>query len=111
MNSFHEYKTLQEVKEFINSGRMRIVYLSRPSCGVCTVIKMKVLDIIGKYPELEGTYVNMDIIPESAGEFSIFTIPGIILYIDGKESIREARYVSIEELEGKIDRFYNMIYS
>ncbi|MBB6480550.1 thioredoxin family protein [Spirochaeta isovalerica] len=110
MNSFHEFDNLEDVKEFIKSGRMRLVYLSRPACGVCSAIKIKVLEIIGKYPELEGTYVNMDIIPESAGEFSIFTIPGIILYIDGKESIREARYVSIEQLEAQIDRFYHMIF-
>lgn len=111
MNSLYEYQTLEEIKDFINSGRMRIVYLSRPSCGVCTAIKAKILHIIEKYPELEGTYVNMDIIPESAGEFSIFTIPGILLYIDGKETIREARYISIEDFEAKIDRFYKMIFS
>jgi len=90
---------------------MRLVYLSRPSCGVCVAIKGKILEIIGKYRELEGVYVNMDEIPESAGEFSIFTIPGILLYVDGRETIREARYVSIEELEEKITRLYNMIYS
>jgi len=89
---------------------MRIVYLSRPSCGVCVAVKSKILEIIGKYHELEGVDVDMDKIPESAGEFSIFTIPGILLYIDGRESIREARYISIEDFEAKISRLYHMIY-
>ena len=106
-----EFDTLDDIKQFLQSGRIRLVYLSRPACGVCTAIKPKVIDILGKYPEVKGVYINMDRIPESAGEFSIFTIPGIIVYIDGKEIIREARYISIEDLTSRIDRFYRMIYS
>lgn len=106
-----EFETLDEIKLFISSGRIRVVYLSRPDCGVCTAVKAKVINIIREFPEIEGTYVNMDKIPESAGEYSIFTIPGILVFIDGKEMIREARYVSLEDLEARIRRFYNMIYS
>jgi len=106
-----EFNTLNEVLEFINSGQLRLIYLSRPACGVCTAIKPKVIEIINNYPELKGAYIDMDKLPESAGEFSIFTIPGVIFYIDGKETIREARYISIEELASRIDRYYGMIYS
>lgn len=106
-----EFENMEEINKFILSGRMRLLYLSRPDCGVCTVIKPKVEGIIDLFPELEGAYIDMDKLPQSAGEFSIFTIPGILLYIDGKESIREARYISIEDLTSRIERFYEMIYS
>jgi len=106
-----EFDTLEEIHEFIESGRIRLLYLSRPECGVCTAIKPKVIDIIREYPEMEGTYINLDTIPASAGEFSIFTIPGILVYIDGKEMIREARYISIDDITSRIDRFYVMMYS
>ncbi len=106
-----EFNSLEEIKQFIKSGRIRLIYLSRPACGVCTAIKPKVEEILSTYNQMEGCYVNMDSIPESAGEFSIFTIPGILIYIDGRETIREARYISIEELRPQIDRFYNMIYN
>lgn len=106
-----EFNTLDDVKQFLKTGRIRLVYLSRPACGVCVAIKPKVSEMLNKYPEAEGVYINMDRIPESAGEFSIFTIPGIIVYVDGKEMIREARYISIEDLTSRIGRFYEMIYS
>lgn len=105
----NELGSLDEIREFITSGRMRLVYVSRPSCGVCTAVKPKVIDIIEKYGELEGTYVDLDKLPEAAGEFSVFTIPGILLYIDGKEMIREARYVSVEELESRIERYHSFM--
>lgn len=101
---------LQEVKNFVQEGSMKLLYLSRPECGVCTVVKSKVEKILERYEKLEGMYVNMDEIPQSAGEYSLFTIPGILLYIDGKEMIREARYFSMEELESRIDRFYNLLF-
>ena len=104
-----EYSNLDEIKSFISSGQMRLIYLSRPECGVCTAIKPKLIEMLKAYPELESAYVDMDKIPESAGEFSIFTIPGIILYIDGKEMIREARYISIEDINSKINRYYQMM--
>jgi len=105
-----EFDTLEEINNFIESGRIRLLYLSRPECSVCTAIKPKVMEIISEYPEMEAAYINMDKIPASAGEYSIFTIPGIIVYIDGKEMIREARYISIDDISSRINRFYRMMY-
>ncbi|MDA3809881.1 MAG: thioredoxin family protein [Spirochaetaceae bacterium] len=106
-----DIESIEEAKKFIQSGSMRLLYLSRPACGVCSAIKPKVLALVEQYPEIEAAYINMDKIPESAGEYSIFTIPGIIFYIDGKEIIREARYISIDELDSRINRYYQLMYT
>ena len=106
-----DIESIAEAREFIQSGSMRLIYLSRPACGVCSAIKPKVIELVEQYPEIKAAYINMDAIPESAGEYSIFTIPGIIFYIDGKEIIREARYISIEELDSRINRFYQLMFS
>lgn len=63
------------------------------------------------FPKIEAGYVDLDNIPEAAGKFSVFTIPGILIYIQGKESIRKARYVSVDELAGEISRYYNLLYT
>lgn len=106
-----EFSSLDEVHTFIDSGRMRLVYLSRPECGVCNAIKPKLMEVLNQYPEIQSAYINMDKMPQSAGAFSIFTIPGIILYIDGREMIREARYISIEDIDLRIKRYYEMVFS
>lgn len=106
-----EFNNLEEINTFLNSGRMRLIYLSRPACGVCTAIKPKLLKVLNQFPEIQSAYINMDKIPESAGQFSIFTIPGILLYIDGKEMIREARYIAMDDIESRIKRYYEMIFS
>ena len=90
---------------------MVLAYISRPSCGVCTALKPKIEEELSAYPEIVSRYVNLDTIPEAAGHFSVFSLPGILLFVDGKETIREARYVGIDDLFSRIDRVYSLRFT
>jgi len=103
--------TLSEIKIFTNSGNMKMLYLSRPDCGVCIALIPKIEEMIEEFPDMEARYVDLDELPEAAGKFSIFTIPGILVFIQGKETIRKARYVSIDELHGEIMRYNKLLNS
>jgi len=105
-----EFNNLEEINSFIKSGEMRLLYLSTSVCGVCEVLKPKIATMIEKYPKIKMGYVDMEKIPESAGAFSIFTIPGVLLYVEGKETIREARHISLPDFESKVKRYYGMIF-
>lgn len=103
--------SLEELRGKIAGEPFVLAYFSRPDCGICTALKPKVSEMIGELAEATSYYVNLDAFPEAAGEYSIFTIPGILLFVDGKESIREARYVSAPELEQKMNRLYELKFS
>lgn len=100
----------EEINELINNNDMVLLYFSGENCGVCNVIKSKVEYILTKYSNIKSLEIKTENSREIAGQYNIFTIPGIIVYVQNKETIREARYISIEELESKIHRYYNMIY-
>ncbi len=102
--------SLEKVRKFVSDTKMSLLYLSRPDCGVCTAIKPKVIELLESYPEIESVYIDLDQIPEAAGEFSVFTIPGVLVYAEGKEFIREARYISMDDLEDKIARPYGLLF-
>ena len=103
--------SMVEIDNFTESGDMRMLYLSRPDCGVCVALIPKIEKMIEEFPTLESRYIDLDEIPEAAGKFSIFTIPGILVFIQGKETIRKARYVSIDELQGEIKRYNELLGS
>ena len=103
-------ESLEEARNLIESGSITLLYLSRPDCGVCTALKPKVEQMLEEYPGIRAGYIDLDALPEAAGEFSIFTIPGILVYVHGKESVREARYVSMDDLESKIARPYQFLF-
>ncbi|MCK5249714.1 MAG: thioredoxin family protein [Spirochaetaceae bacterium] len=90
---------------------MSLFYFSRPSCGVCSALKPKVSSMLKEFPEIPSYYVNLDEVPEAAGQLSIFTIPAVLVYAGGKEVVREARYMSIDDIAEKIRRPYNFLYA
>ena len=104
-------KRLLEIQEISEQEGMSLFYFSRPACGVCSAIKPKVMTMLEEFPEIPAYYVNLDEIPEAAGQLSIFTIPAVLVYADGKETVREARYISISEMREKVRRPYDFLYN
>lgn len=100
-----------DFEEEVKSDGFHLFYLSRPTCGVCKALLPKVEEMATHFPKIDLAYVNLDKVPQAAGQYSIFTIPGILLFVDGREMIREARHISLDGLEVKIDRLYNLAYS
>jgi thioredoxin-like negative regulator of GroEL len=101
--------SIEEINEFISSNKLAFLYISSNNCDVCTVLFPKIEEVLCKYPKITYKKVDVDKLPEVAGHLSIFTIPVLILYIEEKEAIRKARFISIDELDKEIERYYNLI--
>ena len=104
-----EIQGREEMERRIREEPLVLFYLSRPACGVCTALKPKVSALAADYEGLKVFYVDLDKDESVAGQYSIFTIPGILVYVQGKEWIREARYVSIDQLQAKLDRIVEIL--
>ncbi|WP_240611942.1 thioredoxin family protein [Planococcus halotolerans] len=63
------------------------------------------------FPNIQTRVANAEETPEIAGHFSIFTVPVLILFADGKEMLREARFVHVEEFKLKVSKIYEGFYS
>ena len=73
-------------------------------------MKPKIDNIVRKYDKIEHIKIDIEKNLKLAREYNIFTMPAVLLYIEGKEVIREARYLSIYELENKISRYYSLLF-
>jgi thiol-disulfide isomerase/thioredoxin len=104
-------QSFEELTEEIAGNEMVLAYFSGPNCGVCTALKPKVLEILDDYPKIASFYVDISEQQTAAAQHSIFTIPGILVFAGGREAIREARFVHVDELRGKIDRIYSMLFA
>ncbi len=106
-----EITDFETLKNRMEAPGFHLFYFSRPECGVCAAIKPKVIEMLGNYPGIESYYVDLDRVPEAVGQLSLFTIPGILLFLGGHELVREARYISMDTLEASIARPYNLANS
>jgi len=103
---------LEEFKNYINDNLAVLVYISTTECNVCKALRPKVENMIQKeYPKIKFIYIESNKYPEIAAQYSVFTVPTLLVFFDGKESIRKSRYIGVQELSNNIERSYNMIFS
>jgi thioredoxin-like negative regulator of GroEL len=102
--------TKEAIEELVKNNVMALVYFGGKSCDVCNVMKPKVEELLRHYPNIKSIQVDVEKSLEVSATYSIFTIPVILVFIEGKEIIREARHISMQDIDSKIDRYYNMIF-
>lgn len=100
-----------QVDEILRGDGMSLLYLSRPDCGVCSAVKPKIRAMLEEFPRITAYDIDLDRMPALAGRFEVFTIPAVLVYAQGREFIREARYFSVEELGRRIARYYELMFS
>ena len=97
-----------EIDTVLKEKGMTLLYFSSATCNACTAIKSKLEVALKNFPKLKAYEIPPFNTDEILASFSIFTFPAVLLYIDGKEYIREARYFSVEKLLKDIDRYYTL---
>ena len=105
-----DVKTNEELNKLINENDMLLVYFGSSSCGVCHAMKPKIERLLEKYHEIRGASIETGNSVELSASYSVFTVPVIILYIQGKETIRKARIIDMKILEHEISRYYKLFY-
>lgn len=98
------------IEESIISNDMVLIYFGSKTCGVCVDMKPKVEEMLKEYPKIQSIYVDVEKSHKIAVSYNFFTIPGIIVFVEGKETIREARNISILDLNNRISRYYNLLF-
>lgn len=104
MNTFPQAKSLKEILEFIEAHHFSFVYISRENCSVCHSIQPQVQEMLKEFPTIHPIQVSADDVPEVAGQFTVFTVPALLLFAKGKEVIREARFIVMDDLYDKFSQ-------
>jgi thioredoxin-like negative regulator of GroEL len=95
----------EQFNGFIQSNRTTVVYFSTPECNVCKVLKPKVVELLEEdFPKFAFGYVDCDSNKITAAQNSVFTVPTLIVFAEGKEVLRKSRNISLAELNEEILR-------
>ncbi|HPR31846.1 MAG TPA: thioredoxin family protein [Prolixibacteraceae bacterium] len=97
---------------FLKDHALVLAYFSGKQCNVCNVLRPKLK------AEMERSFPNMSLVeipveegPELPVRYSVFTVPVVIFFVEGKEFFREARSMSLSDLSHKIQRVYRLFYT
>ncbi|MCY8234946.1 thioredoxin family protein [Priestia endophytica] len=108
MKEVTELISLDSIDNFINNHKLSFLYISKPECVVCHAVLPQLRVLLEQFPSIKLGYINANNVEEVAGKFSVFTVPVLLLFIEGTEFVREARFVHFEQLEQKLKRIYQL---
>ncbi len=102
---------MEDIKSLISGNEAVLLYFSTDRCAPCISLRPKVFDLLEKkFPKMKMELIDAEGSPEISAQFSVFASPTILLFFDGKETRRFSKYISVDELEESIDRYYKMIF-
>jgi thioredoxin-like negative regulator of GroEL len=102
--------TLEELKETIRSEVGVLLYFSGEHCNVCHALRPKFKEVFDEhFPLLKQIYLDAHENPEISANFQVFSVPTMIVFMDGREFAREGRSVSMHQLTEKLKRPYGMM--
>ncbi|HUH43097.1 MAG TPA: thioredoxin family protein [Sulfurimonas sp.] len=105
-------QNIEEINKIIKENLAVMLYFSAPTCNVCHALKPKLLEAIDEnFKEFKIVSVDISIEQEIAANFSVFTIPTVLIFLDAKEFLRKSRHMSVDEVIKEIKRPYNVMIS
>ncbi len=108
MKEYTVITSTDQVDRFIKDHPLSFIYISRENCGVCTSLFPKIRNLLTKFPNIRLGFIDADQVTEIAGKFSVFTVPVLLFFVDGKEVLREARFVHTDALEKQLEKIYEL---
>ncbi len=105
LNSIEEFENIK------NTQKAFVLYITDGTCNVGENIAPKLEKLIADhFPKLKLYYSYTSNTPEISAQLSIFTIPTLLVYFEGKLTIQKSRTFSLQELASEIDRYYKMLF-
>ena len=107
-------ETIHSIQQFdgiLSENGAVLAYFSTENCSVCKVLKPKVDEMISEaFPKLKIMSVQSDILPQLAAQNRVFAAPTIVVFFEGRETIRKSRAFGIDELKSEIQRSYSLLF-
>lgn len=76
-------------------------------CQVCQALRPRLEDLLAReFPALRGVYVDCERTPALCGQYGVFSLPVVQVYIEGMKVAEAARAFSVRELREQLARPY-----
>ena len=102
--------TLEALQNTIRTEVGVLLYFSGENCNVCHALRPKFKDLFEKeFPQIKQIYLDAHENPQISAHFQVFSVPTMIIFMDGREFAREGRSVSLHQLTEQLKRPYGMM--
>ena len=102
---------LKHLQQRISQVPAILLYFYNDQCAPCIALRPKVIELMEHtFPKIELQMINASGSPDITSAYGVFSSPVILVFFDGKEVFRGSKYISTDELENKIARYYSLLF-
>jgi len=109
-----DFKTILTESDFegiIQKNKGVLMYFSTLSCAVGEALESKIIDLLKTdFPKIPFYFIDINATSEISAKYLVFVEPTILVFFDGKETIRKSRNISLFELSEAIERIYKLVF-
>jgi thioredoxin-like negative regulator of GroEL len=103
---------LKEIQNIIKAEVGVLLYFSGENCSVCHALRPKFKELFdNEFSQIKQIYLDAHDNPQISANFQVFAVPTMLVFLDGREFIREGRAVSMYQLQQKLLRPYDIMLS
>ncbi len=99
-------KNYNDIKKILNKELVMVIAKTH-TCSSCQTIENTLQSNLANYHEIETYGVYVDDIDKFRGEYLIFSVPTVLIFSEGKELLRESRYMNYTKMDRLIGMFKN----
>ena len=102
--------TLEQLQQTISEEVGVLLYFSGENCNVCHALRPKFKELFdAEFPQIKQIYLDAHEHAEISAHYSVFSVPTMLVFLDGREFVREGRAVSMYKLTEQLKRPYTMM--
>ena len=94
----------------LKKEKFSFIYITTKDCNVCKVLQPKLRELAKSYKGCTFNLIKLDEHNDAAGFFMALSVPTFLVYTEGRELIRTARHLNIDEIRTKLNRYHQMIF-
>lgn len=100
-------KTIENYQDFTEmiQSPLTIIIAKTKTCSVCAPITKKLEEFLIPYPSIPVYQIYLEDVLEFQGQQLIFTVPTIVIFSEGKEILRESRFIDFDKIERLLSIF------
>ena len=103
-----EVTDIEQLEKIKTSGAVFILFGGK-RCNVCHALRPQLENMLeSHFPDITSVYIDCEASPDICAQHSVFSLPVVQFYIDGKKVTEFARSFSVEQLRQSMYRSYAM---
>lgn len=100
----NEIKKYSDVEKVIKKDFVMLIAKSH-TCSACQTVLTSLEKNISNLNEIEIHNIYIDDIDQFRGEHLIFSVPTVLIFSNGKELLRESRYINYAKVQRLIELY------